>query len=84
MTRDRETVGRGVLSGVLGKRAAFGAVFDGQLNEVLVGTEAWAKERIRFRLHRGSPLWVAAFERRPRLHGPCRDDDQNLRRDLNT
>jgi hypothetical protein len=68
---------------VLGKRAACGAVFDGQWNEVLVGTEASAKERMRFRLHRGSSLWVAALDRQPHLQGPPRDDDQNLRRHPN-
>jgi hypothetical protein len=83
MTRERETHGRGVLPGVQGKQAARGAAFDGLWNGVLVGTEASAKGRLRFRLHRGSPLWVAAFERRPRLHLPRHDDDQDLRRDPN-
>src|SRR5215207_10963899 len=81
MTRNRETRSRGVFPGVRGKREAHGAVFDGQWDEVIVGTEAWAKGRHRFLPHRGSPLWVAAFEQRPRLHVPRGDDDQNLRRD---
>ena len=48
MTRERETLGRGVLPGVQGKREAHGAVFDGLWNEVIVGTEASAKERTGF------------------------------------
>lgn len=79
----RETPSRGVLPWVQGQREACGAVFDGLWNEVLVDSEASAKGRRRFLPHRGSPLWVAAFKRRPRLHGPCRDDDQNLRSDPN-
>ena len=47
MTRERETVSRGVLPGVEGNREAPGAVFDGLWNEVVVRTEAWAKERNR-------------------------------------
>src|SRR5215217_924711 len=47
MTRDRDTGGREVLPGVQGNREAHGAVFDGLWNEVIVRTEAWAKERNR-------------------------------------
>src|SRR5919107_2747719 len=83
MTRKRETAGREVLPGVQGKREAPGAVLDGQSNEVIVRTEASARERIRLRLDRELSLWVAAFARRPRLHVPLRNDDQNLRRHPN-
>jgi hypothetical protein len=40
MTRERETVGWGVLSGVKGERETHGSAFDGLWNEGIVSTEA--------------------------------------------
>src|SRR5918993_2697509 len=47
MTREREILGRGALPGAQEKREAHGTVFDRLWNEVIVGTEASAKERNR-------------------------------------
>jgi hypothetical protein len=48
MARERKILGRGALPGVRERRAACGVAFDGLWNEVIVRTEASAKEHTGF------------------------------------